>query len=204
MAREQMLARVRAALADQPTPPAISRGYARASDPGTDLVGLFVQRARDYRATVDLAPADDIDEDIDLALSRHGIRTLVVPRGVSLLWLASTGARWLVDNPPLTVAELDSVDGVLTCAAVAIASTGTVVLDAGPGQGRRVLSLLPDYHLCVVRADQIVGTVSEAIARLDPTRPLTWISGPSATSDIELRRVEGVHGPRRLHLLVAV
>ena len=110
-------------------------------------------------------------------------------------------SKLFADEPPLTSQELDGLDGVITGCAVAIAETGTIVLDAGPAQGRRVLSLLPDLHVCVVTADQVVGTVPEALARLVPARPQTWISGPSATSDIELQRVEGVHGPRMLDVV---
>jgi L-lactate dehydrogenase complex protein LldG len=106
------------------------------------------------------------------------------------------------DGAELSYADLDALDGVVTGCAIAIAETGTIVLDAGPDQGRRAISLLPDLHLCVVMAGQVVGTVPEALARLDPTRPQTWISGPSATSDIELQRVEGVHGPRTLDVVL--
>jgi L-lactate dehydrogenase complex protein LldG len=108
----------------------------------------------------------------------------------------------VADTPPLSVDALDALDGVITGCAVGLAETGTIVLDGGAGQGRRVLSLLPDRHLCVIRADQIVQDVPEALARLDPRRPMTWISGPSATSDIELQRVEGVHGPRVLDVVI--
>ena len=108
----------------------------------------------------------------------------------------------VADDPPLAFGDLDMLDGVITGCAVAIAETGTIVLDGGAGQGRRALSLLPDLHVCVVLASQVVGTVPEALARLDPSRPQTWISGPSATSDIELQRVEGVHGPRVLDVVI--
>jgi L-lactate dehydrogenase complex protein LldG len=196
-ARQEILARIRHALADRPRPGPVPRDYSRASDPGTDVVELFAERAADYRATVQRTGADALPAAIAAAA---GARRLVVPAGIPAGWIA--GLDPVTDDPPLRTDQLDGVDGVLTGVAVAIALTGTIVLDAGPDQGRRALTLLPDYHLCVVRADQIVGTVAEAVARLDPTRPQTWISGPSATSDIELNRVEGVHGPRNLHILL--
>jgi L-lactate dehydrogenase complex protein LldG len=107
------------------------------------------------------------------------------------------------DDPQLSARDLDRIFGVVTGCAVAIAETGTIVLDHGPGQGRRALTLVPDFHLVVVRADQVAADIADALDRLDPARPHTLISGPSATSDIELIRVEGVHGPRNLHILIA-
>ncbi|HKD95984.1 MAG TPA: LUD domain-containing protein [Micromonosporaceae bacterium] len=201
-ARTEIMDRIRAALADRPEPAPVPRGYRRGPDAGTDAVALFAERAGDYRAVVEVVDAAALPGAVSAALAARNVTDLVVPPGLPDAWLAGTGARRLPDEPPLSVRDLDAAGGVITGAAVAIALTGTVVLDAGPAQGRRALSLLPDFHLCVVRADQIVATVPEALARLDPRRPLTWISGPSATSDIELNRVEGVHGPRNLHILV--
>jgi L-lactate dehydrogenase complex protein LldG len=168
-----------------------------------DTVGLFAERAADYRATVTRTTEAGLPAAITAALRERGVRRLVVPAGVPDGWLREAGeVEPLRDDPPLSLDQLDRADGVLTGAAAAIALTGTVVLDAGPDQGRRALTLLPDYHLCVIRTEQIAATVPEALAALDATRPQTWISGPSATSDIELNRVEGVHGPRTLHLLI--
>lgn len=203
-ARDEVLARVRAALADRPVAPAVPREYRRSAAPGeADVVDLFIERAADYRATVTRVAPESVPDAVAAALAERGARRVAVPDGVPASWLAAATVEPVGDQPPLSVADLDGLDGVLTGCAVAIAEPGTIVLDGGSGQGRRALTLLPDYHLCVVRVDQIVATVPEALRRLDPRRPQTWISGPSATSDIELDRVEGVHGPRNLHILVA-
>ncbi|MBT8227820.1 MAG: lactate utilization protein C [Dactylosporangium sp.] len=201
-AREEILGRLRAALADRPSGPAPPRRYATVAGNGVDLVALFAERAGAYQATVERVEAAALPAAIGEVLAARGARRIVVPIGLPRAWLSSGGLAIVEDDPPLPVRDLDRFDGVVTGAALAIAETGTIVLDAGPDQGRRALSLLVDFHLCVVAASQVVGTVPEAIRRLPPTRPQTWISGPSATSDIELNRVEGVHGPRTLHILL--
>ncbi|MEU5882194.1 lactate utilization protein C [Spirillospora sp. NPDC047279] len=195
--REQILAKVRAALADVPRDEGpedapVPRGYQR-TRAGADIVELLIDRLVDYKAVV------HTDAAVAELLTARGGR-VVAPAGVPAEWLA--GVETVRDDPPLSADRLDGLDGVVTGCAVAIAETGTIVLDASPDQGRRALTLVPDHHLCVVRRDQIVRTVPEALARLDPSRPLTWISGPSATSDIELDRVEGVHGPRTLEVVI--
>jgi L-lactate dehydrogenase complex protein LldG len=200
--RDAVLGRIRSALRDAPASSAIPRNYQQALDPSVDTVELFVERVEDYRATVHRTTESKLASTIAEVLGTQGAKRIAVPAGVPAKWLAQTGVQAVADDPPLSKADLDGLDGVITGCAVAIAETGTIVLDAGPDQGRRALSLLPDYHLCVVRVDQVVGTVPEALPRLEPRRPLTWISGPSATSDIELQRVEGVHGPRHLDVLL--
>ncbi|MBB2748802.1 UNVERIFIED_ORG: L-lactate dehydrogenase complex protein LldG [Microbispora rosea subsp. rosea] len=200
--RDLILARVRRALAGVPDVE-ITRGYRGPSQtPGE--IRLFEERVRDYRAVVHLVDEAGVAEHVALSLAGRGARRVVVPAGFPTRWLAAADVEAVADDPPLSAADLDAVDGVLTTCAVAIAETGTIVLDTGPGQGRRALTLVPDHHLCVVRAAQVVAGVPDAVARLAPARPLTWISGPSATSDIELNRVEGVHGPRTLEVLIVV
>ncbi len=201
-ARAEILRRVRESIGIPGEAPPIERGYSRSLPEGTDAVSLFAERVADYRATVRVVPLSALAQAIADSLRARGARRIVVPGGLPIAWTAGVDVELVADTPPLTSEQLDHVDGVITGCAVAMAETGTVVLDAGPGQGRRVLSLLPDYHLCVVMRSQIVGTVPEAMELLDPRRPQTWISGPSATSDIELQRVEGVHGPRNLEVLI--
>jgi len=199
-ARDEILGRIRAALADVPPGPLddepVPRDYRRAHhDAG--VVDLFAERVADYRATVRRVAATDLPAVLDEEL---GGKVVVVPADAPDTWTGGLDVRR--DDPALSVAELDAVDAVLTGCALGIAETGTIVLDAGAAQGRRALTLVPDVHVCVVREDQVVADVPEAVAALDPLRPLTWISGPSATSDIELERVEGVHGPRTLVVLL--
>jgi L-lactate dehydrogenase complex protein LldG len=204
-ARDEIMRRVGAALADRPPPVPVPRDYRRTGRPGDDVVELFAERAAEYKADVRRVAPDRLPAEIAKALRSRGARRVTVPPRLPDDWLSEVGAEVERhgDDPPLTVDGLERLDGVITSCAVAIAETGTIILNAGPGQGRRVLTLLPDYHLCIVRAGQIVATLSEGLARLDPVRPQTWISGPSATSDIELDRVEGVHGPRTLEVLIA-
>jgi len=205
--KEAILARIRAAVRDVPANEALAAppaGYLlTTTDDRATSIALFSERVRDYKAIVQHISEEELPAAIAAALLARGIRTLVVPAGIPVAWLPS-GVAVLSDEPPLTYAQLDAAAGVVTTCALGIAQTGTIVLDGGAGQGRRALSLLPDYHLCIVRAAQIVGIVPEAITHLaaSQTRPLTFISGPSATSDIELNRVEGVHGPRTLEVLV--
>jgi L-lactate dehydrogenase complex protein LldG len=202
-ARSAILARIRAALKDRPEAVEVPREYRQTSDePHTSLIARFSDRVGEYRATVRSATRSDLKTVIEELANTAGAERLAIPQDLPEEWRPG-GA---VEDTGLSAAQLDTLDGALTGCALAIAETGTIVLDGGETQGRRALSLVPDYHLCIVREDQVVGLVPEAVAALEPAvkegRPLTFISGPSATSDIELNRVEGVHGPRTLHVVV--
>jgi L-lactate dehydrogenase complex protein LldG len=195
-ARAMVLRRIRSALT--PTPPIqVRRDYHRSPLTGTPDVERFAVTVAEYRARVHRID----DADIAATVARLvGSGTAVIPPDLPAAWVA--GVHTVTDDPPLEVGALDAVDAVITGCALGIAATGTVVLDGGAAQGRRALTLIPDHHICVIGAQQIVDTVPQGFAALDPLRPLTFISGPSATSDIELERVEGVHGPRTLDVLV--
>lgn len=216
-ARAEVLARVRAAQARAGAEPAragaappgeVERRYRARSDlaaGSAEAVDLLADRLVDYRAGVHRCAPRGLAG--VLAALLGGEDEVVVPPGLPAAWataVAGTGARVRVDVPPLPHAALDAATAVVTGARVAIAETGVLVLDAEPDQGRRALSLVPDHHVCLVRRRQVVATVPEAVAVLarHPERPTTWIAGPSATSDIELVRVEGVHGPRVLDVVV--
>lgn len=192
-ARDDILRRVRSAL-DGVSPVTDLPAAPRVPDRG-DLVALFAERVEDYRAVVTRCAPDEVAAVVAAAL---GTARAIVPPGLGIEVAGS-----VVDDG-LTAADLDALDAVVTRAAVGVAETGTIVLDHRDDQGRRAITLVPDLHVCVVDASQVVADVPDALALLDPSRPLTWISGPSATSDIELDRVEGVHGPRTLHVVLAV
>lgn len=194
-ARDDILARVRDAVREAPEVADVPRDYRRPTSlSGADLLARFVERVEDYRATVTRCEEADVPR--ELARLLDGAERVVVPDGFP--WSVPGGEP----DDAKSAAELDEMDAVVTTSSVGIAETGTVVLSHGPGQGRRALSLVPDLHVCVIHADQVVAGVNEAVGVLDPLRPQTWISGPSATSDIELSRVEGVHGPRTLHVVL--
>ena len=198
-ARDDVLARVRAALRDVPAgePVAPPQPYEPAPPPPGDPVARFAERVSDYRATV--READDVAATIGLVCAEHEARRLGIP--AALPWRPEL--LDLVEDHGLSARELDALDGAVTGCALAIAETGTIVLDGGERSGRRALTLVPDLHICVVERAQVVATVPEAIRALEGGRgPFTFVSGPSATSDIELDRVEGVHGPRRLEVLL--
>lgn len=219
--REVILGRIRRALKEVPAVESPLWDRDEDSDPAaayarrglTDraaVIELFSERCGEYRATVVRCHGTEssIAGAVHEACTRHGIGSVVHPPGLPAAWIPEA-PRARPDRPPLTLAELDATDlAALTGCALAIALTGTIALDGGDTQGRRALTLVPDVHICVVRAEQIVCGVPEAIETLghavrDRRRALTLISGPSATSDIELERVEGVHGPRQLEVIVA-
>lgn len=195
-ARSTVLGRIRAALADRPEPVDVARDYDRNPLDGPADVARFAEAVADYRARVLRVGPDSIASAIASLLPPGAL--VAVPDDLPAQWVAGIHTA----REPLSNDRLEEVDAVVTGCAVGIAATGTIVLDAGSAQGRRVLTLIPDHHICVVFAGQIVDTVPQGFAALDPLRPLTLISGPSATSDIELQRVEGVHGPRSLDVLI--
>jgi L-lactate dehydrogenase complex protein LldG len=207
-AREAVLARVRAALGPAAEVPEVPRAYRQAGALGADgesgAVDRFCERVADYRATVKRVSGGELPRALMAACAQRHARRIAVPAHAPP-WKVD-GIELVRDDPPLSPRQLDALDGVLSGCALAIAETGTIVLDGVGASGRRALTLVPDYHLCIVRSDDIVPSVPDGMAALARVaaegRPITFISGPSATSDIELDRVEGVHGPRTLDIFV--
>lgn len=173
-----------------------ARDYQTSSSLTPDqLLELLEDRIVDYKAT--FTRTTDVPATIAELISRHSLKKIVIPEGLASHWVSA------IKDTSLSSADLDEFDAVITASEVAIAVTGTIVLNhSQSNQGRRAISLVPDTHICVINAKDVVGTVVEAVRRLNPLDHQTWISGPSATSDIELERVEGVHGPRNLHVVL--
>ncbi|MFI0982084.1 lactate utilization protein C [Streptomyces sp. NPDC021093] len=203
--RDRVLARIRTAVADAPEVPEPTRAYATSHTPDDPaaVLDLLHENLADYRAVVHRTTEDGIAHLLMRLLAQRGSASVLVPPRLPPHWLSAADPTRIHDRAALTAADLDQVESVVTGCALAVAETGTIVLDGSPDQGRRRITLVPDHHICVVRApSQVVASLPQAMGRLDPARPLTWISGPSATSDIELDRVEGVHGPRALEVVL--
>ncbi|HWE08804.1 MAG TPA: LUD domain-containing protein [Solirubrobacteraceae bacterium] len=211
VAREEILGRIRSALADvpaneRPADVPVAREYARHGEPaGEALVMRFAGRLRDYDAEVRRVSPAEVAPVVGAALAEMRCRSVVVPRALRSAWRPSGIS--VIEDGGLTAHQLDEMDGAVTGCAGAIAETGTLILDGQGESGRRIITLVPDHHVCIVTAEQIHGTVPEAVTALGPAVrrqgvPVTLVSGPSASSDIELSRVEGVHGPR--HLVVVI
>jgi L-lactate dehydrogenase complex protein LldG len=204
-ARDEILGRIRATRKPDPHVRPAPGYMTRWDAPREDIIARFVERLSDYHVTVLFARTEnEIHEVAEQQLAGRGITSLVIPHDLPTTWRPS--APVAVEDVSLSYAELNAAQGAMTGSFLGIAETGTVVLDTGLGQGRRALTLLPDYHLCVVRERAVVGSMPEAIAALLPRvahgLPITFFSGPSATADIELDRVEGVHGPRILDVIL--
>ena len=200
--RDEILGLVRSALAGSAPAEPVLRAYRHGGESGPAVVELLCERLADYKAEVRRVMANDLPSTIAETCATRSVSRLGVPPGLPEAWRPAK--LEIVEDHGLTPRELDTLEGVVTACTLAIAETGTLVLAAGPDEGRRALTLVPDVHICVVREEQIVDSVPAAFDRLGPLarRPLTLVSGPSATSDIELSRVEGVHGPRQLVVIV--
>ncbi|MER7053119.1 MULTISPECIES: LUD domain-containing protein [unclassified Streptomyces] len=203
-ARETVLGRVRDALALSRAPEVdVPRAYRTGRTlPDGDRLALFTDRLVDYKARVHPCTADRTAAVVAEVLRERGARKVGVPAGLDPAWLGAYDGEVRKDSADIPAPALDALDAVVTASAVSCAETGTIFLDGSSDQGRRALSLVPDLHVCVVDLSSVTVGVPEAVARLVPERPTTLISGPSATSDIELERVEGVHGPRTLEVVI--
>ena len=208
-AKAEILRRVRASLADSPEAPEVTRAYRTESEKSAhDVRAMLIDRLLDYKANVYEETTDSVAERIEKLLGKSA--RYVMPKGLNLNWWPEDSAarRHLVDSGngqragSLTDRELDAVDAVVTSSTVSCAETGTIFLNASDEEGRRAITLVPDHHICIVPAESIVELIPESVRRVNPERPITMISGPSATSDIELQRVEGVHGPRTLDVII--
>ncbi len=210
-ARDEILGRIRAALADvpageRPEQVPVPRDYRQDGElTGEALVERFAERVRDYDASVRRTTRDGVAAAVAAACADMDVRRVVIPPGLPAEWRPA--GLEAVEDDALTVHQVDEIDAALTGCAVAIAETGTLILDGQGLSGRRLLTLVPDHHVCVVAAGQISDLVPEAVRALTSAVrqqgvPVTLVSGPSASSDIELARVDGVHGPRHLTVVI--